>query len=207
MSTIKQAAVLTGDVVSSSAIKAKRREKLLKTIEQSTQKAALLLTDFRPEIFQGDSFQGYTTVDPKFALRTSLYIIMHMLSNEFGMRVSIGMGDISFETGHSATSDGTAFRHSGRNMEMLKKKDQLIAVGTDNEALQAEWEVHIATLNFLLKRCTSLQAAAFMEMLARKTQQEAADNLKVKQPAIQQRLQAAGWPVFQTIITRFELQF
>ena len=207
MSDTKKAAVITGDVIGSSKITAIKRKKLLLVMQEALGKTQGLLKDFKPEIFQGDSFQGYTVSSTGQALQATLYIIVYMLSHDFGIRVSVGMGNISFETGNSLTSDGTAFQYSGRNMDMLKKKDLVLAVGTDNEALQNEWEVHTATLNFLLKRCTALQAAALIEMLEKKTQQEAADNLKVKQPAIQQRLQAAGWPVLQSILARFELQF
>ncbi|CAN5713160.1 hypothetical protein BH10BAC3_BH10BAC3_00510 [soil metagenome] len=207
MTITNKAAVLTGDVIASSSIAANRRKKLLKAMEEAMLKAASILPDFKPEIFQGDSFQGYTLEKIAEALRATLFIIMYMRSEGFGIRVSTGIGNISFESGSSLTSDGTAFHHSGRNMEVLKKKDLLLAIGTDKETLQNEWNVHTTTLNFLLKRCTPLQAAALLQMLEKKTQQEAATNLQVKQPAIQQRLQAVGWPVIQTILARFELQF
>ena len=207
MAIINSAAVLTGDVIASSSIAVNRRKKLLKTMEEAMQKTSAILPDFKPEIFQGDSFQGYTVEKTAEALRATLFIMMYMRSEGFGIRVSTGIGNISFESGNSLTSDGSAFHHSGRNMETLKKKDLLLAIGTDSETLQKEWDVHTTTLNFLLKRCTALQAAALLQMLEKKTQQEAADNLKVKQPAIQQRLQAVGWPVMQSILNRFELQF
>ena len=207
MGVIHNAAVLTGDVIASSRIGSNRRKKLLKTMEEAMQKAINLLPDLKPEVFQGDSFQGYTIKKTAEALRATICIIMYMASEGFGIRVSIGLGDISFDSGHSLTSDGTAFNASGRNLEGLKKKDLILAIGTGNDELQKEWDVHNATLNFLLKRCTTLQAAALLQMLEKKTQHQAATNLKVKQPAIQQRLQAAGWPVIQTILTRFEMQF
>ncbi len=204
---IKKAAVLTGDVVGSSNIAIPKRRKLLKIMQEAMKKAQSMMQDFLPEIFQGDSFQGYTTEATTKALRCAIYIIVYMMKEGFAIRVSAGFGEITFESGNSLTSDGPAFRHSGRNMEILKKKDQLIAIGTDEESLQAEWEVHTAALNFLLKRCTIAQAEALVEMLEENTQQHAAQNLKIKQPAVQQRLQAAGWPVLQTILNRFESQF
>ena len=36
------------------------------------------------------------------------------------------------------------------------------------------------------------------------TQASIAKKLKIKQPSVHQRLQAAGWPVVQKILTRFE---
>ncbi|MES2647860.1 MAG: hypothetical protein V4717_13345 [Bacteroidota bacterium] len=203
----KPAAVLTGDVIGSTSIAGSNRKRLLKVMEAATKKATTLLPDFKPEIFQGDSFQGYTLMKIQEALRATLFIILYMRKEGFGIRISTGLGTITFESGKSLTSDGTAFHQSGRNMEILKKKDLLLALSIDNEDLQNEWEVHNTALNFLLNRCTGLQAAALLQMLEKKTQQEAANNLHVKQPAIQQRLQAAGWPVIQSILTRFEMQF
>jgi hypothetical protein len=204
--TIK-AAVLTGDVIDSSGISAPGRKKLLKTLQQAIEQAKNILPDLKPEIFQGDSFQGYTTIAVPQSLRATLYIITSLMKNDFNLRISVGIGEMAFETGSSLTSDGSAFLHSGRNMEMLKKREWMISVGTDNMEKQQEWDVHNNTMNFLLKRCTALQAEVLVQMLEGQTQQQAADNLNVKQPAIQQRLQAAGWPVLQTILNRFEMQF
>lgn len=201
------AAVITGDVIGSSGITGERRKKLFACLGEAIKNKDAMPGDFKPEIFQGDSFQGFTSINVKKALNASLYIILKMMSEGFGIRVSLGIGDISFDSGESLTSDGTAFQLSGRNMEALKKNNDIIAIATGNEPLNDEWQVHATSLNFLLKRCTESQADAVVQMLLQKTQQEAADSLNIKQPAVQQRLQAAGWPLMQTIIERFELQF
>jgi hypothetical protein len=203
----EEAAVITGDIISSSAISTRQRKKLLTLLKEVNAKAVAILPDYKPEFFQGDSFQGYSTASIKTSLKASLFIMLQMMSNDFGVRISTGIGEIDFATGESLTSDGTAIQLSGRNMESLKKTDNLIALGWANPNKSAEWQVHAASLNFLLKRCTALQAAAIAQMLLNKTQQEAAETLAVKQPAIQQRLQAAGWPLMETIIGRFESQF
>jgi hypothetical protein len=202
----KNVAVITGDVITSTGIPENKRAELLACLKQATKEARQFANDFVPEIFQGDSFQGYTQ-NVSMALRVGLYTIMEMIKHGFGLRISVATGIISFDSGESLTSDGTAFRLSGRNLELLKSNDQVISVASDNENMNSEWQVHSATLNHLVKRCSSLQAEAIVEMIMGKTQTEAAGHLQIKQPAVQQRLQAAGWPLIQTILDRFESQF
>ena len=179
---------------------------MLESLKQATTASRQFMDDFEPQIFQGDSFQGYTT-HPAKALKAGLFVLFEMLKQEFGLRISIAAGTINFDSGEALTSDGTAFRLSGRNLEILKKTDQLISVASDKQELNGEWLVHSATLNYLLKRSSSLQAEAMIEMIKGKTQTETAELLHIKQPAVQQRLQAAGWPLIQTIMDRFETQF
>jgi hypothetical protein len=202
-----KAAVITGDVIRSSDVSSHQREALLMVLKNALQKSRNFLPDLNPEIFQGDSFQGFTIEAIPHSLKTSIYLICQFLKAGFGLRISIGIGEVTFSTGSSLTSDGPAFLLSGRNMEMLKKKGWQIAVHVPDENLQQEWDVHSGTLNYLLEKCTAPQAEALAHMLEGQTQQQAAESLGVKQPAIQQRLQAAGWPLLQTILHRFEMQF
>lgn len=199
-------AVLTGDIIKSTGIASEKRPQLLACLEKATRDASTFAEDFNPEIFQGDSFQGYTRNTTK-AIKTGMFILLELAKQGFGVRISIAVGSINFESGHSLTSDGSAFRLSGRNLEWLKNTDLVISIASDNENLDQEWKVHSATLNYLLKRCSQPQAEAMAEMLKGKTQMEAAELLKIKQPAVQQRLQAAGWPLVQTILDRFASQF
>lgn len=203
---VKKVAVLTGDIISSTAIADDRRVIMLESLKQATTASRQFMDDFEPQIFQGDSFQGYTT-HPTKALTAGLFILFEMLKKGFGIRISIAAGTINFDSGEALTSDGTAFRLSGRNLETLKKADLVISVASDNPDLNGEWQVHSATLNYMLKRSSSLQAEAMVEMIKGKTQTETAELLHIKQPAVQQRLQAAGWPLIQTILNRFESQF
>ena len=99
-----QAAAITGDVIRSSSIRVVQRNELLAVIKDSLEKSRLFLPDFKPEIFQGDSFQGYTTQAVPQALRGALYIITSFMKNDFNLRISVGTGEISFVTGSSLTS-------------------------------------------------------------------------------------------------------
>ncbi len=204
MAILKPVAVITGDIIGSSGIAAGKRKKLLAAMEAASEKARFFLPDFTPEIFQGDSLQGFTSKKRELALQAALLIIAMLRAKGFNIRIAIGLGKASFLSGKSLTSDGTAFQHSGRSMEELKKKKQLLSAESDNETWNVEWAVHVTTLNFLLERWTMQQSEAIVETLLGSTQQEAAAMLHIHQSAVQQRLKAAAWPVIQIILKRFE---
>jgi len=204
MAVLKQTAVVTGDIVGSSGIAGAKRKKLLAAMAAATEKAKLFLPDFTPEIFQGDSLQGFTSKKRELALLAALLIIAMLKAKGFNIRISIGLGNTTFASGKSLTSDGTAFQHSGRNMEELKKKKLQLAIESDNEQWNAEWDVHCVSLNFVLERWTVQQSEAVIETLLGSTQQVAAKKLRIQQSAVQQRLKAAAWPIIQAILKRFE---
>ncbi|MES2777792.1 MAG: SatD family protein [Bacteroidota bacterium] len=204
MAVSKPIAVITGDIIGSSGIAGTRRRKLLAEMTRATEKAVLFLPDFKPEIFQGDSLQGFSAKKRELTLSAALLIIAMLKAKGFNIRISIGLGNTSFASGKSLTSDGTAFQHSGRNMEDLKKKKLMLAVESDHEQWNAEWNVHCVTLNYLLERWTVQQSEAAVETLLGSTQQAAAKKLRIHQSAVQQRLKAAAWPIVQAILKRFE---
>ena len=204
MAVQKTIAVITGDIIGSSGIAGAKRRKLLTAMNHATEKAVMFLPDFKPEIFQGDSMQGFSIKKRQMALQAGLLIIAMLKAKGFNIRISIGLGNTTFSSGKSLTSDGTAFQHSGRNMEELKKKKMMLAAESDNEQWNAEWDVHCTTINYLLERWTVQQSEAVTETLLGSTQQAAAKKLRIHQSAVQQRLKAAAWPVLQTILKRFE---
>ncbi|MEO7309622.1 MAG: hypothetical protein ABIX01_04435 [Chitinophagaceae bacterium] len=204
MAVPKLIAVITGDIIGSSGVAGAKRKKLLAAMTAATAKATIFLPDFKPEIFQGDSLQGFSAQKKELVLQASLLIIAMIKAKGFGIRISIGLGNRTFSTGKSLTSDGSAFQHSGRNMEELKKKKLMLAIESDSVIWNAEWDVHCVTLNYLLDRWTIQQSEAVVEILLGSTQQAAAKKLRIHQSAVQQRLKAAAWPVVQAILNRFE---
>jgi len=89
-------------------------------------------------------------------------------------------------------------------VDEIKRKNKLIAVTAINSDFAAEWSVHSESLNFLLQRLSAAQAEALYHLLQNKKQEEIAKALKITQPSVHQRLQAAGAQVFTSIIQRFE---
>ena len=118
--------VITGDLVNSTNIAAEWRQSVLDALN-------VCVADFLPltlcnlEMYRGDSFQ--IVVDkPDYALAVAIALRAKLKAMTPGKlqlwdaRLSIGIGDISFESDNIVTSDGEAFRLSGRSFDNIGKK-------------------------------------------------------------------------------------
>lgn len=199
----KQATVITGDIIQSSVLKASQRKALQQTLDKAFAMIRKQDKTFRAEQFRGDSFQGVFTGKPASALTCSLIIMATLVKHHFKARISIGTGEISFSGKNVVTSDGSAFQHSGASLDELKKKNSLLSVTTPSAEINKEWAIHCLAITYLIERWTPLQAEAVLEQLNGLTQEQTAKKLKIRQPAVNQRLQAAGWHMIDMIIARF----
>lgn len=202
----KQAAVITGDIIQSSLLKASQRKHLQQTLEKAFIAVKEKDVSFRAEQYRGDSFQAVFIQKPELALHSSLMLLALLRKENFKVRLAIGTGNITFTSKTIVTSDGTAFQHSGPYLDELKKKNGLISIVTPHSPVNQEWAIHSQVLSYLMERWSAPQAEAILEQLNGLTQAQTAEKLKIRQPAVHQRLQAAGWNVISMIINRFELQ-
>lgn len=201
----KKAIVITGDVIGSSALAVAERKKMVQTLQFVLKSGRNRQSGWKYEIFQGDSFQGIMEEPFTNSLRYGLWIITTFLSKSLEIRIALGIGEISFETPKLSTNDGTAFRNSGRMLEVMKgENDTYIRISTGHADRDAEFTAHCISMDYLIKRCSILQAQAIALALDNHTQTEIGRMLKISQPTVQQRLQAGGWPVFKAILARFE---
>ena len=199
-----KAVIITGDIIASSTFSPEQRKNLQKRLDTFLKKVSGDYPDFKAEQFRGDSLQCVFTKNKISALRTTLLLYCFLASANFKIRQSVGIGDISFTGNNIVTSDGTAFRYSGENIDELKKRNELISIASGDEQFNEEWKVHCASLNFLLERISSAQADAVYLQLQNAKQEEIAKALHISQPSVHQRLQAAGWSVINRVIQRFE---
>jgi len=199
-----KAVIITGDIIASSTFSPEQRKHLQKRLNAFLKKTSATYADFKAEQFRGDSLQCVFTKNKTAALRTALSLYCFLAAANFKIRQSVGIGEISYTGNNLVTSDGTAFRYSGENIDELKKRNELINVASGDEQFNEEWKVHSASLNFLLERLSSAQADAVYFQLQNAKQEEVAKALNISQPSVHQRLQAAGWPVINRVIQRFE---
>jgi hypothetical protein len=196
-------AVLTGDIIRSSDLNPERRQTLQPTLAHTFSEVGRVIPGFRAEQFRGDSFQAVIDKNPETALRALLLIQALLHIDGFGVRIALGLGDIAYKSDSILTSDGSAFQLSGPALDDLKKKNQPVAILSPSESFNREWRVHSLSLGYLLQRWTIPQAEAIRWQLQGLTQEQTATELSVRQPAVQQRLQATGWIVMDAILERF----
>jgi hypothetical protein len=199
-----KAVVISGDVIASSRLKPLQRKKLQAKLDKFAQVYLKLYPDLQFQQYRGDSLQATLSKNRMYALSMALQLQGFLMMEEFKIRLGLGIGEISFQSKDVITSDGSAFQLSGPLVDDLKRRNELIAVTATNSEFAAEWKVHSESLNFLLQRLSAAQAEALYHLLQNKKQEEIAKTLKITQPSVHQRLQAAGAQVFTSIIQRFE---
>ncbi len=203
MATKQNATVISGDVVGSSLLKPVARRKLQHLLDAFFKESAQEWPDLQIQQYRGDSIQAILTTNRLTALRVALLLHSYLIQYGFKIRLAIGVGEISFKSKQVITSDGSAFQASGPYLDTLVKSGELISIaGTDD--FTSEWQVHSSSLDYLIQHWSIQQAEAVYLQLQDYTQEAIAQKLKIKQPAVYYRLQGAGWPVVNKILTRFE---
>lgn len=204
MANETQAAVISGDIIGSSLLKPAARKKLQQLLDAFLNHAVIQWHDMQAQQYRGDSVQAILTNNRLAALRIVLMFQSYLIKENYKIRMAIGIGAINFKSGQVITSDGSAFQASGPYLDTLLKSGEVISIAGSDHEFTSEWQVHSASLNYIIERWTPPQAEAIYLQLQDHTQAVIAKKLKIKQPSVHQRLQGAGWPVVHKILSRFE---
>lgn len=191
-------AVITGDIVRSRSLDARREEVLtclkgiLRAAERFGKEKRKVLFS---EIYRGDSFQG-VIADPQQALRIALFIRAELLKIRRGVRVearlAVGFGTIDhLSRDRIEESDGEAFRLSGRALDGMKSYRRL-AMAAPDPTVGRTLTVLAALVDVAAARWTVEQAEVVALWLQGLTQEAISGRIAVSQPAVQQRLKTAG---------------
>lgn len=146
-------AVITGDIVRSELIALDKRDLLIQVLHQIVEN----LQDKSPmrmELFRGDSFQ--IVVDsPEMSLKIASMMRAGLKSNtpkgsktEWDARISIGIGTIDYRGNSIVTSDGEAFKLSGRGLDTMEKNR--LAVNTCWQDVNEELDAGLAFVDDLI---------------------------------------------------------
>jgi hypothetical protein len=204
MATEQKAIVISGDIVGSSFLKPGARKKLQHLLDVFITESVQEWPDLQVQQYRGDSIQAILTTNRSAALRMALLLHSYLIKYAFKIRLAIGVGRISFKSKQVITSDGSAFQASGPYLDALVKSGELISIAGTEDDFTAEWQVHSSSLAHLIQHWSIQQAEAVYLQLQNLTQEAIAQKLKIKQPAVYYRLQGAGWPVVNKILTHFE---
>lgn len=200
-------AVLTGDIIGSEKIERQQRGQLPAMLQQELEQLTTFMPDWEHAIFQGDSFQGYTMHYGERLFEAMAMLWCGLYTKGYDTRMAIGIGDINPNTGSTLTSGGSAFVFSGRSLAGLKEQNLRLAVVSADEDRNQEWRVHATSLQFLQERTTRPQAEAMAMIWQKKNQAQIAELLGIRQPAVQQRLKAAGMVVWTAMALRYQQLF
>lgn len=193
----KKIAILTGDIIHSRADKKQNWMRILKKI--------LLTQGDTPkqwEIYRGDSFQLETT--PSEALRLALVIKATLKElKDIDVRISIGIGEKTFNATKITESNGSAFIKSGEGFDQLKK--QTLAIHSDNEAWDEVINIML-TLAMLAADNWKPTTSAIMKVALENensNQQDLAAKLKKTQSSISEGLKRGGNDEIQSLLNYY----
>ncbi|GAN32409.1 MAG: hypothetical protein DYG83_17270 [Candidatus Brocadia sp. AMX2] len=207
-------AVITGDIVGSSKLTASQRSHLLSVLKSSFKTIKDILPDgIRApfEIHRGDSFQGVLS-KPEAALRIAIVIragLRHGFEAKqrryaLDARIAVGVGSIDFlPAGRGSEGDGEAFRRSGPILDKMKG-DQRLLIRTPWQDIDTELGIECALLDALINRWSAEQSQAILGQIRGLTQERAAKDFGISQPAVRQRLKSAGGWAIEELCRRYE---
>ncbi len=206
------ASVLTGDVISSTAIDEDYSIHLRQIFaDLSNQQSNTLVFD----IYRGDSFQLFVS-DIYKSFEMALLIRIGLRRNSYGQgvddnwdsRISIGIGKVDqFPDSDTkiGSMNGEAFVFSGRSLDQMKSQHQQLAITTDDTRLNQQLNAFCALVDALVGRWSTQQAEAiYLYLLEKLTQEQVGERLGVSQKAISKRLESAQYSHILPFLTYFQ---
>jgi DNA-binding CsgD family transcriptional regulator len=197
---VESGVVLTADLVNSTRFSSEEtNEKLSGLLKRLRSEKEWLLS---PEIYRGDSFQG-VLVNIDQAIRASVLsrALLKATGSEWDLRIALGLGKIDRLTNRPGTSDGEAFRLSGRLADVMKKDKARIALALPvaSDPLSAV----LTLLESVLEKWTAAQAAVMVGLLTGAGMKEIAEMQNISQSAVSQHAAAARWWAVEPLLNHF----
>ncbi len=205
---MKTGAIITGDIVDSTKMTAEERFAMLQLL-QSLPEWLSPICKTNIEIFRGDSFQLKIT-EPSKSLQMALSIRAIIRTNKFKVnnaqwdaRIAIGIGTLDYETDSLSTSDGEAFRLSGRGLDLIGKSRLLIE--TPWEDVNEEFKVSTLFVDDIVSNWTQNQSRVMFEKLVKVQNQEKIGTIiGASQQTVSKTLKAAKDALISVYIKRFK---
>lgn len=194
-------AIITGDVINSEKVDAKKWLSVLKEYFNTFGKSP---TDWA--IYRGDEFQlRIGNVEEAFITAIQIKAKMKQFK-DLDVRLSIGLGDENVGSKNILESNGTAFVRSGRTFDDLRKNKTTMFVNTGNQEIDQELNLYIklALTGFMDK--WSVASAEIVSLNLENmsiSQEEIAKMAGMAQAAISQRLKRANFEVLMDLNSMF----
>ena len=193
--------VITGDIVSSSNLDSQYYQHVL--IQLVTVINDRKQFQFRLEFYRGDSFQALFD-SPKDGFWILLLIKSYLKSHKIpgsnpetalDARMSLGLGEINQELKPDirlGEMSGTAFVNSGRTLDHMKDKKQLIQITTGIGDFDDEFKAICPMVEVLCQKWSINQAeAVYLYLMNEATQEQIGRQLGISQRSVGKRLNAS----------------
>jgi hypothetical protein len=218
-------ATISADIVSSTALNVEQRLELEKNLNKLLN---LLKKTFGSKVFFGRLIKGdyieCVVEEPRLALRVALLMKSFVKSldiqsdknsekrikdfKEYGIRVAIGIGELSIWNKKKAIIDGEAIYLSGRAMNEMSMHDKKIkntlVFKSKNENWNSSLAPVFALLDVLFSKYKRAQSEIIFYKLLSKSEKEITGILSKGQSTINQHSTATGWFAVESSVEYFE---
>ncbi|MCT8341013.1 SatD family protein [Flavobacteriaceae bacterium TK19130] len=219
--------VISGDIVSSTSLSQKDREKLedalstvLKELEAEYSTFGRIIKGDYVECVVPDASQGLRvalaiksyvkTLDIDISEYTNTKSLAKLFK-QIGIRLAIGYGELKRFEPEKGIVDGPAIYRSGRaisgksnhDKERVVIKNTLFFI-SENEALDATFKAIFELLDVLLNKATARQCEVVFHKLLGKNEEAIASLLGINQSVVNQHSTSVGWNAIETAVNYFE---
>lgn len=206
---MKIGAIITGDIVDSTRLTLAEREAMLMRLE-SLPEVLSSVEKIRMEIFRGDSFQiGIRDAEKslKVALIIRSYLRSHRVESSgtlMDARLALGIGTLDYESDTLSTSDGDAYRRSGRLLDSMDKSR--LEISTPWSGVNDELKLSTAFADDIISGWTQSQSRVVMLSLLGGAQPhyKIAAELGVSRQTVDKSLRLSKEELINAYLTRFE---
>lgn len=205
---MRTGAIITGDIVDSTRLTPVERETMLRSLE-SLPEILSPVENIRMEIFRGDSFQiGVRNAEK--SLKVALIIRACLRSNRvessgtlLDARLALGIGTLDYESDTLSTSDGDAYRRSGRLLDSMDKSR--LEISTPWSGVNDELKLSTAFADDVISGWTRSQSRiVMMSLLSAQPHYRIAAELGVSRQTVDKSLRLSKEELINAYLARFE---
>lgn len=208
-------AVLTGDLIKSSALSSDElnqvRELVLTSVQEldswAPDNSAVIAGE--AEFFRGDSWQA-ALLQPRLSFRAAIWLRARLIHQGLcDSRIAVGLGTTDFiDTKRISLSSGESFHLSGHALDELSKQiDLTVAISPEKEPVLSNWLPVVSQLcDGHLSRWTQRQAEVMALLLhpSSPTHQEIANQLSVTRQTVTATIESAQGNAIEAAVESFE---
>lgn len=156
------------------------------------------------EIYRGDEFQ-IEIHEPEKALMTIFEIKAYLKSISLDARMSLGIGNKTYNAKRISESNGSAFVNSGETFDLLKKNKTSIIIQSSNQQFNKEMNLIIRLGLSFMDNWLAQQAEYVLVAIQNPkiSQEEIGEILKINQAAVSKRRKRANFDLLLEINAAF----
>ncbi len=201
-------AIITGDIVDSTKLNLAERDIMINAL-QSIPEVLSSFDNVSIEIFRGDSFQlkinkAEMAAKAAIAIRAWLKSQVELSGKDpLDARIAIGIGSSDYQSETVSTSDGEAYRLSGRLLDKMQKSR--LEVSTPWPLVNEELRLSTAFVDDIITSWTQNQSKIMLLRLqTSKSHLELAQMLDISRQMVDKSLKSSKEELIESYIDRFE---